>query len=190
MRCVRVELNRCWEIGAQLGAGGFGRVFVATGDDGTAAVAKFVPKVPGAERELLFIRLDNVRNVIPVIDYGATSDDWVLVILRADRSLRDELADSSGHLALGSALAALPQCRGRAGGHGWPGRPSRPEGRERPVVARNVVSRGHRHLALCRSIHGAGYTEVRDVAAVCGSGAVACRARHCRGRLRAGCNRR
>jgi eukaryotic-like serine/threonine-protein kinase len=102
-----VEFNRRWEIGAQLGAGGFGRVFVATGEDGTAAVAKFVPKAPGAERELLFIRLDNVRNVVPVIDHGETSDAWVLVMPRADRSLRDELAGSGGRLPLGHALAVL-----------------------------------------------------------------------------------
>jgi hypothetical protein len=80
MPSVILEFERRWRIGPQLGAGGFGRVFVADGDDGTAAVAKFVPKAPGAERELLFVQLDNVRNVLPVIDYGETDDDWVLVM--------------------------------------------------------------------------------------------------------------
>lgn len=104
---MRVEFNRRWEIGAQLGAGGFGRVFVATGDDGTVAAAKFVPKARGAERELLFVQLDNVRNVVPVIDYGETSDAWVLVMPRADRSLRDELTDAGGRLSLDRTLAVL-----------------------------------------------------------------------------------
>ncbi len=101
------EFSRRWEIGAQLGAGGFGRVFVATGDDGTAAAAKFVPKAPGAERELLFVQLDNVRNVVPVIDYGEMGDAWVLVMPRADRSLRDELTGAGGRVSLDGTVAVL-----------------------------------------------------------------------------------
>ena len=45
-------LNR-WRVGEPIGAGGFGRVFEATsGTEG--AVVKFVQKLPGADRELLF----------------------------------------------------------------------------------------------------------------------------------------
>jgi hypothetical protein len=34
------------------------------------AVAKFVPKTPGAQREMLVVDLKDVRNVIPIIDNG------------------------------------------------------------------------------------------------------------------------
>lgn len=90
---MKVDFSHPWESETQLGAGGFGRVFVATGDDGVATVAKFVPKVSGAEYELLFVHLDNVQNVVPVIDYRDTGDHWSLVMPRADWSLRDEPTD-------------------------------------------------------------------------------------------------
>ena len=45
-----------------------------------AGVAKFVPKALGADREMLFAQLTNVRNVVPVIDSGETDDAWVLVM--------------------------------------------------------------------------------------------------------------
>jgi len=63
---------------------------VASAEYGTA-VAKLVPKAPGAERELLFADLTGVRNVIPVIDRGETGDYWVIVMPRADKSLREHL---------------------------------------------------------------------------------------------------
>jgi eukaryotic-like serine/threonine-protein kinase len=59
------------------------------------AVAKFIPKTPCADREVLFVRLDGVRNVVPVIDSGEQEDNCVIVMPRADVSLPDYL-DTSG----------------------------------------------------------------------------------------------
>jgi hypothetical protein len=59
------------------------------------AVARFVPKTPSADREVLFVRLDGVRKVVSVIDSGEHKDNCVIVMPRADVSLRDYL-DASG----------------------------------------------------------------------------------------------
>lgn len=87
---ARLTLARKWVVGEMIGAGGFGRVYAVT-SDGEEAVAKLVPKDPGADRELLFLDLVGVRNVVPVIDRGETADEWVLVMPRAERSLRQYL---------------------------------------------------------------------------------------------------
>lgn len=101
-----LQLQRRWTVGQQLGSGGFGQVFGGTGEDGALAAVKFVPKVPGAERELLFAELDGVRNVVPVIDAGEVNDAWVLVMPRAQQSLQDRL-DDAVQLPLDDALPVL-----------------------------------------------------------------------------------
>lgn len=83
-----------WTIGACLGGGGFGQVYEASSADGLPRVAKFVPKEPGAERELLFgdaVQAAARRNVIPILDRGETDDAWVIVMPRAEKSLRQHL---------------------------------------------------------------------------------------------------
>jgi serine/threonine-protein kinase len=57
------------------------------------AVAKMVPKAPGAERELLFEDLEGARNVVPIIDSGEADDNYVIVMPRADTSLRAHLTE-------------------------------------------------------------------------------------------------
>jgi len=88
-----IQLKQHWDLGRQIGKGGFGRVFEAIGEDGRFAAAKFIPKEPGADRELLFEALIGVRNVVPIIDSGECKNDWVLVMPRATKSLRDHLAE-------------------------------------------------------------------------------------------------
>lgn len=88
-----IQLKQRWELGKQIGMGGFGRVFEAIGEDGKPAAAKFIPKEPGADRELLFENLSGVRNVAPIIDSGEYKNDWVLVMPRATQSLRDHMTD-------------------------------------------------------------------------------------------------
>ncbi len=100
-----VQLDRAWRIGARVGSGGFGQVFEAASDDVTA-VAKFVPKDRGADRELLFVEVGDAANVVPVIDSGETPDAWVLVMPRAERSLREHL-ESCGALPVADAVAIL-----------------------------------------------------------------------------------
>lgn len=62
-----MQLGRLWLVGEQIGSGGFGKVYEAT-CGGDVAVVKFVPKAPGAEREMLFVDLGDVQNVVPIID--------------------------------------------------------------------------------------------------------------------------
>jgi eukaryotic-like serine/threonine-protein kinase len=85
---LKVVLQKDWEIGEQIGAGGFGTVRAATGSE-IQAVAKFVPQEPGADRELLFVDMPAVRNVVPILDSGEHEGSWVLVMPRADMNLRE-----------------------------------------------------------------------------------------------------
>jgi serine/threonine-protein kinase len=62
----RQALSSEWVFGEVIRAGGFGRVYAVT-SDGEDAVAKLVPKDPGADRELLFVNLGDIRNVVPII---------------------------------------------------------------------------------------------------------------------------
>jgi serine/threonine-protein kinase len=85
-----VQLAEEWIVGEQLGSGGFGAVYEASAN-GTRAAIKFVRKAPGAQRELLFVDLVDVANVVPVIDSGETDTHWVLVMPLADYSLRERM---------------------------------------------------------------------------------------------------
>lgn len=91
MRGAELSLEQQWVIGELVGGGGFGQVYEAD-NGGPQAVAKFVPKAPGSDRELLFVDLpEDVANVVPVIDSGEHGDFWVLVMPRAEGSLRTHL---------------------------------------------------------------------------------------------------
>ena len=103
---MRLALNKEWAVGARIGGGGFGAVFEAEDTAGEKAAVKLVPKAPGTEREMLFIDLDGVRNVVPVIDSGEHEGQWVLVMPRAQKSLRDHLQEH-GQLPLNEAVAVL-----------------------------------------------------------------------------------
>ena len=104
---MRLKSGREWTIGKRIGKGGFGQVFAARSDNCEHAVAKMVPKTPGARRELLFVDLDAARNVVPVIDCGETDDDFVLIMPRAEMSLRQHLDQSNSSLDLSEVLAIL-----------------------------------------------------------------------------------
>ena len=95
-----------WKLGELLGEGGFGQVFAASAD-GVQAAVKFVPKEPGADRDLLQEELTGVPNVIPVLETGETEDSYVIVMTRAKGSLRDvvdELAGKPADVALAVAV--------------------------------------------------------------------------------------
>ena len=102
-----ISLNQEWHIGDQLGKGGFGRVFSAQSVSGEAAVVKLVPKAPGADREILFEDLTGVPNVVPILDRGEWRDFWVLVMPKADKSLRDYLGENIGHLTVDDTVKLL-----------------------------------------------------------------------------------
>ncbi|GGN23638.1 hypothetical protein GCM10011609_76550 [Lentzea pudingi] len=97
-----------WSIGDRIGEGGYGQVYEATSAQGEQAVAKLVPKEPGAEREALFGNdLSGVRHVVPVIDQGETENHWVLVMSRAQKSLKEHLDERGGPFDTAEAVAIL-----------------------------------------------------------------------------------
>jgi hypothetical protein len=102
-----IQLKQRWVLGDPLKKGGFGQVYAATGDDGSSVAVKLVPKEPGADRELLFANPDGVRNVVPVLDVGETDHSFVMVMPRADATLRERLVDTGGALPTEEALAVL-----------------------------------------------------------------------------------
>jgi serine/threonine protein kinase len=114
---AEVKLTLTWQVGESLGSGGFGEVFRAVSGDDVAAI-KFVPKAPGADRELLFVELADVANVIPIIDSGATDTRWLLLMPLAECSLRQRMAAGEIDAAAGlqvlvdvaTALASLDGC--------------------------------------------------------------------------------
>jgi eukaryotic-like serine/threonine-protein kinase len=106
MNGTQLKLGRTWTMGDRIAGGGFGQVYSAT-SDGEDAVAKLVPKAPGADRELLFVNLSDVRNIVPIIDSGEHEGYWVLIMPRAEMSLRIYLDTAGGSLALPDAAEAL-----------------------------------------------------------------------------------
>ncbi|MXW58370.1 MAG: serine/threonine protein kinase [Acidimicrobiia bacterium] len=88
-----VPLSRDWQVGDVIGKGGFGRVHEAS-DGQIEAAAKFVPKAKGADRDLLAVELSDVPNVVPILDSGEFEDDYVIVMPRAEYSLRDFVAEA------------------------------------------------------------------------------------------------
>jgi serine/threonine-protein kinase len=102
-----IKLSREWQLGKQFDKGGMGRVYEAVADDGSEAVIKLIPKAPGAERELLFEELSGLPNIIPILDSGEWKNSWVLVMPRAEMSLRKHLEINGGKLDLDKALPIL-----------------------------------------------------------------------------------
>jgi serine/threonine protein kinase len=103
-----IRLKREWTLGEGIGGGGFGNVYAVT-SDGERAVIKLVPKTPGADRELLFVDLRGIRNVVPVIDSGEHEGSWALVMPRADKSLRQYLSDLTSPLDMPEAIAIVAE---------------------------------------------------------------------------------
>lgn len=100
------RLQHEWRLGPQIGGGGFGRVFRIEGESGPAA-AKFVRKHRGADRELLFVNIENARNIVPILESGEVDEDWVLVMPLAERSLRDYLDSIKRPAELDEALPVI-----------------------------------------------------------------------------------
>ena len=103
----KIVLKQTWRLNCELDSGGFATVFVAQSESGEPAVVKLIPKEPGAQRELLFEDLKDVPNIIPIIDSGEWRNYWVLVMPKADTSLRHYLGDMGGKLTVEDAVAVL-----------------------------------------------------------------------------------
>ncbi|WP_329086888.1 serine/threonine-protein kinase [Streptosporangium sp. NBC_01469] len=98
--------DREWDLGEQVGRGGYGRVYIAHSSWGEA-VAKLIDKDPGAQRELLFADLKDAVNVIPIIDSGETRNSWVIVMPRAEISLDDYLRKLNSKVEISEAINIL-----------------------------------------------------------------------------------
>ena len=103
----RIKLEREWVCGKQIGSGGFGKVFEARTDDCQSAVAKFVDKTEGAQRDLLVVNLDDARNTIPILEHGEIQDYFVLIMPRAEKSLRQYLKEKNRPLSVSKAIQIL-----------------------------------------------------------------------------------
>ena len=102
-----VPLTQEWRIGERLGKGGFASVYLAWSGDEVPAVVKFIPKARGAKREILFEDLSGVPNVVPVLDSGEWGGYWILVMPKAEESLRDHFISKGAPLTLLSAVKVL-----------------------------------------------------------------------------------
>src|SRR5437588_1737878 len=107
MNSAIIELRRKWELGQKIDEGGFGRIHETTNEDGSPAVIKLIPKVPKAARELLFEPISGLPNIVPVIDSGEWEGYYVLVMPRAEKSLRQYLNEFGSKLPLGEAIQIL-----------------------------------------------------------------------------------
>ena len=97
-----------WSVGEQIASGGFGRVFLVESETLDSHVAKFIPKAPGARRELLFPNeLGNLRNVVPVVDSGEWDSFWILIMPKAKNSLAALLSHPKGPLTIRTARTVL-----------------------------------------------------------------------------------
>lgn len=102
-----LHFQRDWVVGEHIGGGGFANVYEVE-SNGAAGAAKFIPKDPGAQRELLFADdLGSARNVVPVIDSGETEGYWVTVMPRAKESLRQWLNDLIGPADFDDGLSVI-----------------------------------------------------------------------------------
>jgi serine/threonine-protein kinase len=102
-----IELKRMWMLGPAMAQGGFGSVFEATDENGWQAVVKLVRKEPSAARELLFEPLSDKPNIIPIVDSGEWRNFYVLVMPRAEKSLRQHLNAAGGKLTTNESLDIL-----------------------------------------------------------------------------------
>lgn len=105
---IQLSSNR-WRLTGELKEGGFAKVYAADalGTEPIAGVVKFIPKSPGAERELLFEDLTGSINVIPILDSGEDDAHWFIAMPRAEYSLRDYIEAKGGKLGVDEAVQIL-----------------------------------------------------------------------------------
>ena len=105
---IQGQEGREWLVGEKIDSGGFGCVYLVKSGDLGPHVAKFIPKAPGADRELLFPELIGLEYIVPVVDSGECDDYWVIVMPKADKSLADYLrSNTSGSPLISTARDIL-----------------------------------------------------------------------------------
>lgn len=111
---MKIQLDKhAWTfVGHLPGAdrGGFGEVYEVQSEAVPTAAAKTVPQVPGARREILMadsVDAGAYPNVVPILDTGEHKGHWVLVMPRAEKSLKRHIEDQGGPLPLDEVVAIL-----------------------------------------------------------------------------------
>jgi eukaryotic-like serine/threonine-protein kinase len=111
---TELELTRkTWRVISPLPAddSAFGDLYIVEDEQHYEAAAKFIDRAaPAAEREVLIGVANEAaqhRNVVPVIDYGEHDDAWVLVMRRAEVSLKKYLEERGGSLEVDEAVRVL-----------------------------------------------------------------------------------
>ena len=104
---TKVVLAKTWTLGKIIAKGGFGAVYEASGPHHEPVVAKLIGKTPATDRELLFVDLAGMPNIIPVIDSGEYEDHFVIVMPRARHSLRDTRAQITDPMPVEDTLPIL-----------------------------------------------------------------------------------
>ncbi|QKJ18040.1 serine/threonine-protein kinase [Microbacterium hominis] len=101
-----------WDVVAPFDAdaGAFAKLYLVTSANGDEAVAKCMPVKPGAQRELLFsesIQAAGYANVMPVVDFGEHEGYYVVVMPRAEMSLKQYVERHPAGVPLENSLAVL-----------------------------------------------------------------------------------
>lgn len=102
-----IKLTHEWHIGAELTSGGYGKIHAAKSETGDNVIIKLIPKLPGAGREILFENLKGTPNVLPLLETGEWGGFWVIVMPRADKSLREHLSQQGGALPIEDVIQIL-----------------------------------------------------------------------------------
>lgn len=102
-----IKLSQLWYIGTELTSGGFGHIHAAKSEAGDDVIIKLIPKDPGADRELLFENLKGTPNILPDIDIGEWEEYWVIVMPKAQKSLREHLLQKGGALPAQEAIEII-----------------------------------------------------------------------------------
>lgn len=96
-----------WKIGELIGEGGAGRVYAATDPAGQRAAAKFVIGGNTSKREFEFSKLSNATHVMPILATGAHQGNLVILMPRAETSLRPILEQHPNGMPLDEAVPIL-----------------------------------------------------------------------------------
>lgn len=95
-----------WRIETQIESRA-GCLYFGQSGAGVKGVIKVILSGPPAEQEILARRVKGIQNIVPIIDSGALNDYCIIVMPRAEKSLKEYLKENEGKLPPSSALRIL-----------------------------------------------------------------------------------